>query len=90
MRVRNAENLEHALQRAVFARATVQDVECGVGLGPLNVAPMSRLTSARLTRYPVRSSASAQALERKDTSRSATSPHQDRNVLHCLSVPQPA
>src|SRR5262245_21166405 len=45
------------------------------GLSARNVAAISRFTSTRLTRYPVRSSASAQALpERNDTSRSADHP----------------
>src|SRR5215510_518862 len=45
------------------------------GLSARSVAAISRFTSTRLTRYPERSSASAQALpERKDTSRSADQP----------------
>ena len=57
------------------------------GLSALNVAPMSRLTSTRLTRYPVRSSVGAGFAPNAKTLRAQpTSPHQDRNVLHCLSV----
>ena len=32
MRIWNAENLEHALQRSVFARTSMQHIECNIGL----------------------------------------------------------
>src|SRR4029077_2251447 len=60
------------------------------GLSARSVAATSRSTSTRLTRWPVRSSASAHALpERKDTSRSADHPPMRTATCFMISAFQP-
>src|SRR5262245_16239461 len=88
MRVWNAENFKHPLQRTVFAGAPMQYIERSIGLELAqcrsNVA--IDVDPADLVARPFESIGTRFARAQRDLAFSRPPAHQYRYVLHCLSV----
>jgi hypothetical protein len=81
-------DLEHSLQRAVFAGPPMQNIERGIGLERAqrrsNVA--IDVDPADLVARPLERIGARLPRTQRDLAFSRPPAHQDRYVLHCLSV----
>ena len=89
MAVRDAEDFQHALQRAVLAGAAVQHIEGDVGFEGAQVRRHLARDVEPADPIAARSAASAQALpDHNETSRSADQP--PINTATCLAISEPS